>query len=189
MFERKIGECIHSNNTSELGRLLTCDDESLEHVDEHGQTWLMRCIKKDREECALVCLRSRQEIRLINTRDTCGRQETALHMAAKRGMFRLICEMVLKAGANPRITDGYEILPSRVAANHRHLDIAGFLSFTWFFCPMWSPETHNTTPIDFQREVWHCMGCKLIAKQSRDVKALIFTALLALHKTDYYNLI
>jgi len=183
MFDRKIKECIHDNNTSELCRLLTCD-EYFNHVDEHGQTYLMRCIKKDKEECALVCLQSSEEIGLINTRDTCGRQETALHMAAKKGMFRLICEMV-KVGANPQITDGYELLPSRAAANHRRPDIAGFLSFRWFFCSMWSPDIHAITPVAFQREVWNCMGCKLIALCSRDVKALIFTALLALHKHCY----
>lgn len=160
MIVRKIKECIQTNNTSELGRLLTCD-EYFEHSDEHGQSWLMRCIKWGKVECALVCLTSSEEIRLINSRDTCGRQETALHIAARKGMFALICEMV-KVGANPRAADGHLLSPSRVAADNGYRNIAGFLTLKWFFCPMWSPEIHTTTPVAFQREVLNCMGCKLI---------------------------
>jgi hypothetical protein len=186
MFNRKIKECIQTNNTSELGRLLTCD-EYFDHRDEHGQSWLMRCIKWGKVECALVCLRSSYELDLINIKDTCGRRETALHIAARKGMFALICEMV-KVGANPQVTDGHELPPSRVAANHGYHDIAGFLTLKWVSCPKWSSKIHTMTPIAFQREVWHCMGCKLIAWYCpRDVIALIFTALLELHRGDYFN--
>lgn len=186
VMRRNFSRCLKTGNIPELRRLLKSNGSLQARTNEHGETLLMMAIDRRRIGCAFACLEDPGiSTYLINDRDTSGRQNTALHRAAKRGMFELVCAIV-KSGANLKTRDGHDLDAACVAQNNGHGNIAKFLRGIWMF-QHWSPQIHPCAPFEFQREVWHCViGCPIIAKGcSKDIKTLIFEALLQLHRNDY----
>jgi ankyrin repeat protein len=176
---------IRHNKPRELLRLLVghAGWEITGKINDHGETVLMQCINCNRENCAYACLKDPDIGALINMRDTSGRRNTALHRAAKKGWFEFVCALV-KIGASTTILDAHNLDAAQFAQNHGHTHIAKFLRGHWLRVA-WSPQIHAATPIAFQREVWHWMGCRFAAECSKDIRSLIFEALLASHRAEY----
>lgn len=185
-------ECIKDRDLPGLIQVIELGRHSAETRDAHGETCLSQALRRNNIEFSWVCLRWMQNslsadklVLALNSRDSGGRQSTALHHAARHGLFDIVCKMVL-LGAVRKREDGVGHYPEKFARNNGHTDVADFLSWRWYNKP-WSKKIHRMTPVQFQREVWNCLATRLFKQQSRDVKFLIFDKLLTLHKLDYAN--
>ncbi len=182
--------CIKTKKVKEFRRILQSWPKcEVCRPNVHGETLLMIALLNDSDECALAWFDfitfKLGECREVDCRETRGRQSTALHIAAKKGKFQIVCKLIAWE-ASPSIEDGMGLKPADVARNNGHFDIEGFLRGKWL-CDDWSPITHKYCPFNFQREVYHCMHSNVFRLLSRDVKFLIFNALLSLHKVNFPN--
>lgn len=92
----------------------------------HGLTPLMYAITLGNTGVAQVCLR-RISPKCVDIRDQCGRQSTALHLAAARGDIVLILAL-LHRGADPTLMDNNGLTPAVIAKNHNKETAFGVLT-------------------------------------------------------------
>lgn len=136
---------------------------------------------------ALFFLRRLEETQPPITRDMIvnrpGRKSFALHSAVEYGMFELVCELV-RLGSDYTMRNSKGLTPLDLACSKQRDWIVGFLIAEWYNKP-WTFKLHSFTPWAFQREVWVCLHSDRIRRLCRDVKFLVFNALLTLHKREY----
>ena len=187
-------DLIKLDQCDQLRQLFNSQPNLASNVNNHGETPLVVALRMGRQRSAWVCLQWMNERlsfqrkrEILTLRDTAGRQSTALHHAARKGMFALVCELV-RMGAEPKSEDGFGHYPETLAINHKHKSTAGFLQGRWYRKP-WSRELHQFCPFPFQREVWYCLRTTIFAQQYHDVRFLIFNELLKLHKQEYSRVV
>lgn len=113
-----IFAAIKSGLLHEVERMLEEDRTLANTRNIHGLTPLMYCISlSSRVEMAQLCLR-KMAPKMIDTRDSCGRQSTALHMAARLGNVPIILSL-LHRGADPTLMDNNGLTPAVVAKNNK----------------------------------------------------------------------
>lgn len=110
-----IFAAISAGLAHEVERMLE-EDRSLANVRNiHGLTPLMHCIIRNQKGLAQLCLR-KMAVKNLDVRDTCGRQSTALHLAAKSGDLAIIVGL-LHRGADPTLMDNNGLTPCVYAKN------------------------------------------------------------------------
>jgi len=86
----------------------------------------------------------------LRVREWSGRMSTALHLAVRQGSFRSV-NLLLKAGADPRILDSGGVSCEVIAVN-RNPHLLSLLSSAWY-AHDWHPGVHHRWPEPFQEDV------------------------------------
>lgn len=120
--EQQIFDDIKSGRINDIRKAYNDSQKSIKAIGEYGQSTLMHAVVNDKYEIAEFLVRNGVD---TNIQDYGG--ATALHIAARKGSV-VMTELLLKNGANPKLTDFAKYKPVSRAIDFNRGDVVAILS-------------------------------------------------------------
>ena len=176
----KCRKMILNDDLRSLKKELKQDKHVLRCRDVHGRSLIMIALKYKKYKCAELCIKKLFDKSVLMYRDSDGKQQTALHIAAEQGQFELAVLLVQK-GATIKSYDNMGHTPSSLAKKNKYHKLGKFLE-GWKTFKHWDPSIHVCTPRNFQNNVFQLLKVlHRIPNMCRDIKFLIIDHLFQLY--------